>query len=133
MRNLLAFAALFAVLTVALGSTPNSRTPQGTRYRWIYQENNVAAQTVIRFPRYTNTITADSDSIRSVNWVHIAQLNDNEKMDWIIYSSAFPDGADTVSTSGGVRSFTFGGCRIDSMTCEGGPVLFPDISVMATD
>ena len=124
-ERLLAFFSGILLVGMAMsmmGSTPNSNIKQGTRYRFIYTTAGLSAAQPIRFPTTSNAIA--SSYVRSVTWVHITQWNNpggGTEVQHAIHSPQFPDGADTVSTSEFARSFTFGGCQIDSViiNCNG--------------
>jgi hypothetical protein len=148
-------------LVILIGSVPRTRA-QGVSsmkreldqtYRLAYFEKDVISATMIRFPEKehgTNTVIgwpADSESIRTtasgsgnaIRWVQLVQLDGTARVPWIIYSPAFPAGADTIWThQRGGRAPIVGGFVIDSLACLGNnnadtTVGHPDIQVWVSD
>lgn len=116
-----ALLGLLVLMAVSLGSTPRARLPTGVNYRVFHMMENVSTATPdanlwVRFPDKaggSNAIPASYE--RSVRWIHAWLQSGDLEHRLAIYSPAYTAGVDTVGLRGGVRNFTFGGVRIDSL------------------
>jgi hypothetical protein len=154
---ILGSVAVALVLSLFLGvgwlafgqSSSSSKRELNQTYRLYYYQTDIAfADSVtIRFPEkehgvnWTHPDSIGADSIRTttsgsgnaIRWVQLVQLEDFVgRVQWRIWSPAFPAGTDTVYTSPRIPTFTFGGCTVDSVRCYGSASL-ADIQVWISD
>lgn len=126
---------LLAVLAgYALGFS-NTQRIVDDKYRWHFQTPTVASTDIaIRFPKIgtANTHNPAPGNERSVDFVELAQfdLAGGNAAEFIVFSSMFPAGADTVRLNGNVRTRIVSGVKIDSLRYIG-TLAIPTIGVTA--
>jgi hypothetical protein len=111
--------SLIAILAILfLGFSNTSRTVD-SKYRWHHEyapSSGVPAS--IRFPNKgsgSNVIPAFGLG-RQVDFLQIAYSGaSGTGIDWVVYSAAFPAGADTTRTNNIFRTFTLSGVAVDSL------------------
>lgn len=115
--RLYTFACILTIAAVSYGFQ-NTNEEVDDRYRWSYEHVAVVSTNLMfRFPKGelgTNVIPTSANS-RSVDNVSITTGGGTQLHEFVIYSSAFPAGRDTVGVLDTLRNFTMAGAKIDSV------------------
>lgn len=145
----LAVLVLLLCATVYGQQVPESKRQQGETYRYYWNVLNADTDTAItiRFPRKSSGSNAqptpgDFSNLNTTAlgphtvWhVEVQQVTISRPINWIIYSSAFPAGVDTVWTNSRVPTFTISGVPIDSVVADTGfgGTSNPNLQLLASD
>lgn len=132
MARIAALATLLVVALFALtAQVPSVRQEMSHRYRFVWERQKGGAESGpfrCVFPKDTTSAQDDTDlptsadSLRHATWVHIAAISPGTGLEeFVIFSPQLMaidgDGktVDTLEIGNQIRTYTFGGCQIDSV------------------
>lgn len=137
MRILTLLSVVIVGAAILTGALPDARIEMGTAYRINHIFEGISSTTptanlMVRFPSgSSNAIPASYE--RSVRWIHVWYDGQSWNNDIKIYTSAAPGGMVIQRASWAINSFSFGGCRIDSLEIVPLGTTARNIHVFATD